>query len=180
VKTLKVKVLLLIIILAILGIAVEYFLHKSKKPTIFTGDPGKEFLSIPWGCSFEDLQKILDESPNPIKFVNVETHGDGATYKYNGNHNLSSAESSAFVFLKGKLVMMHVSFIKESPEATQAEFERLKEKIRVELEKIENVKINDLGWGLYVTRGEVSFEFEYGLLTGGCGTCIDLSARNIG
>jgi hypothetical protein len=182
VKTFKIKVILLIIALAILGICVEYFLHTSKKPVIITGDPGKEFLSIPWGCNLEELQKILDGSPSPIKIMSVETHGDVATYKYKGNHRLPSADSSAFVFLKGNLAMIHISFIKESPELAQAEFERLKEKINNELEKIENIKdirLDDLGWGFYGVRGSMSFELEYGLLTGGCDTCVVLSARKI-
>jgi hypothetical protein len=140
-----------------------------EKPLIFTGNPEKEFLGIPWGCSFEELQKILDESPLPTKFMKVNCDPSITTYQYKGNHRLPDAKYSVFIFLKGKLSDISVFFFTESETHAKYLFDKLKEKMKKELKKVVLdwvVGIEDEGKNrvriILGSRGHMYFSLEYG------------------
>jgi hypothetical protein len=151
-----------------------------EKPMIFTGNPEKEFLGIPWGCSFEELQKILDESPFPTKFMKVNCDPSMTTYQYKGNNRLPDAKYSAFMFWKGKLSNIGVFFFAESENHAKYLFDKLKEKMRKELEKvvldrvvgIEDERKNGARI-IHGNRGHMSFSLEYG------GHLIDSSSKSV-
>jgi len=151
-----------------------------EKPMIFTGDPEVEFLGITWGCSFEELQEVLDKGPFPIKFKEVDCDPSGiTTYQYRGNHRLP-AKYSAFMFSKGKLVNIGVFFFTESENDAKYLFDKLKEKMKKELEKVVldwvvGIKDKEKDGVRFVfgNRGHMSFELQYG------GNLIDGSEKSV-
>jgi hypothetical protein len=179
-KVPKFILFLLSLSLAILTSSAACMLLKPEKPMILTGNPENEFLGIPWGCSFEELQKILDESPFPTKFMKVDVHGDYTTYEYRGNNNLPYAKYSHFSFWKGKLNIIAVFFTNDTSHLARAHFDDLKKQMKKELEKINGVTIeNNYGvaewfWG---KKGDMSFKLEYGRLAGLSDTTVVLSAN---
>lgn len=157
----------------------------TEEPMIFTGNPESEFLGIPWGCHFEKLQELLDESPFPTKFKKVDCHPSMTTYQYRGNHRLPDAKYSAFIFWKGKLVDIGVFFFTESENDAKYLFDKLKEKLKKELEKvvldrvvgIEDEEKNGVRI-IHGTRGHMSFSLEYGgHLIDGSSNSVILSAK---
>ena len=147
---------------------------------IFTGNPESEFLGIPWGCHFEKLQELLDESPFPIKFKKVDCHPPVTTYQYRGNHRFPDAEYSAFIFWKGKLVDIGVFFFTESENDAKYLFDKLKEKMKKELDKVVDIEVEEFGATrlFYGSRGNMSFSLEYGgHLIDGSSNSVILSAK---
>lgn len=184
-KTLNFKIFLLGLFLTILTSSVACNRLIPEEPMIFTGNPEEEFLGVPWGCSFEELQSILDKSPFPTKFKKVNCNPSMTTYQYGGNHRLPDAKYSAFIFWKGKLVDIGVFFFSESENHAKYLFDKLKEKMKKELEKvvldrvvgIEDEEKNGVRI-IHGTRGHMSFSLEYGgHLIDGSSNSVILSAK---
>jgi len=165
-----------------------------EEPMIFTGDPEEEFLGIPWGCSFEELQEVLDKGPFPIKFKKVDCHQAMNTYSYRGNHRLP-AKYSWFIFSRGKLVDIGVVFFEKSTNGAKYKFDKLKEQMRRELDKLkedtkkeldrvygikdEKDSVVELHRHIWGSKGEMFFSFEYGgNLIDGSDNSVILSAKN--
>jgi hypothetical protein len=157
-----------------------------EKPMIFTGKPEKEFLGVPWGCSFEELQKILDESPIPTKFMKVDCDPSMTTYQYKWNHRFPNAKYSAFLFWKGKLSSIYVLFSTENAGDAKYLFDKLKEKMKKELEKVVLDWVVGIGDKekngvriIHGNRGQMSFSLEYGgHLIDGSSNSVILSAKH--
>ena len=184
-KTSKRNIFLLSLFLAILTSSYACMLLIDDEPMIFTGDPEEEFLGIPWGCGFEELQEVLDKGPFPIKFKEVDCNPSMmTTYQYRGNHRLP-AKYSAFMFSKGKLVNIGAFFFEKSANGAKYTFDKVKEKMKKELDKVVLDKVFGIGdvennvvrsiWG---SKGEMSFSLEYeGNLIDGSDTSVILSAK---
>lgn len=173
--------------LAILTSFVACNLLMPEEPKIFTGNPEKEFLGVPWGCSFEELQRILDESPFPTTFKDVHCAPSLTTYQYKGNHRLPHAKYSVFMFLHGKLVDISVFFFTEHENDAKYVFDKLKEKMKKELDKVPLDSVMGIKdkekdglriiWG---NRGHMSFGLEYGgHLRDGSSNSVILSAKKV-
>lgn len=192
-KTSKRNIFLLSLFLAILSSSYACMLLIDDEPMIFTGDPEEEFLGVPWGCSFEELQKILDESPFPTKFKKVDCDPSITTYQYRGNHRLP-AKHSIFMFWKGKLFNIGVFFFTESENHAKYTFDKLKEQMKKELDELkeetkkeldrvygiedEKDSVVELHRHIWGSKGEMSFNLEYGgNLIDGSDTSVILSAR---
>jgi hypothetical protein len=173
-KNLKLKNLF-VLFLVILTTSVACNLLKPEEPTIFTGNPEKEFLGIPWGCNLENLNNILDKSAFPTKFLKVDSHSFLKTYQYQGNHRLPNAKYSVFMFSSGKLVDIGVLFFAESENDARHLFDKLKEKMKEELGKVAGVDFEkyDKVRIFYGNKGDMSFSLEYG------GELIDMSNTSV-
>ena len=193
-KTSKRNIFLLSLFLAILTSSYACMLLIDDEPMIFTGDPEEEFLGIPWGCGFEELQEVLDKGPFPIKFKEVDCDPSRmTTYQYRGNHRLP-AKYSAFMFSKGKLVNIGVFFFDKSANGAKYTFDKLKEQMKKELDELkeetkkeldrvygiedEKDSVVELHRGIWGSKGEMSFSLEYGgNLIDGSDTSVILSAE---
>ncbi|MCF8084073.1 MAG: hypothetical protein K9M96_13340 [Deltaproteobacteria bacterium] len=117
---------------------------------IFTGDPEKEFLGVPWGYSFEELQRILDDPNFPAKLQNIESYRGITTYTFEGNnrfleHHYGCSISSVYIFRKEKLIDIGVFFWGQNEIQAKNIFRRLRAKIKTELDK---VTLDDISSGI--------------------------------
>ncbi len=94
-----------------------------------------ELLGINLGCSFNEIEVVLENSPNKINFLKMELIEGMDTYVYTGNHRLNTATGTSFSFWEGKLHSLSVIFLTDEAEDI---YEALKMKLEAKYGKMKD------------------------------------------
>jgi len=79
-----------------------------------------DFLGLHLGCSYDEVQHVINNSANQMTFLGKLPAKNSMLYIYNGNYQINSVENTAFLFYKDKLTTITLVFLRDAYTAYDA------------------------------------------------------------